>query len=100
MLEKDHIKKIGLELAELVSVDPTEISCLPLWYRKAENLKAMMADLNLTDSMPHFLWHYFSDADIRVKDDVYRSMQLKRIAILVRSLVDGTVPDDDDLDLT
>jgi hypothetical protein len=40
----------------------------------------------LTATLPHFVWHYLSDADIRFKDKRYKQNQDAEIASIIQEL--------------
>ncbi len=40
----------------------------------------------LTDTLPHFVWHYLSDADIRFKDKGYKQKQDVEIASIIQEI--------------
>jgi hypothetical protein len=57
----------GLPLATAENVDR--------WYAEAERLHDALDQQNQSYPVPHELWHYLSDADIRAKEPGYRQRQ-------------------------
>jgi hypothetical protein len=41
---------------------------------------------DMTNTLPHFVWHYLADADIRFKDKSYRRSQDAEIAEIIKEL--------------
>ncbi len=91
----DHdiqIKRLAEELTRLVEFVPTTKGELGLWYDRAQ---LVLEDSDLLKGAPHFLWHYLSDADIRMKDEVYGEMQDRRINLVLQHLKRGVMPSDE-----
>jgi hypothetical protein len=93
-----QIKKFAEALTRLVEFVPTSNDELKQWYEeswqfKAEHLKGGEDFLKV----PHFLWHYLSDADIRMKSEAYAKMQNHRINLLLEYLKRGVLPSDKDI---
>jgi hypothetical protein len=73
---------------------PTTKDELKQWYDLAQNF----IDLHLkATGAPHFLWHYLSDADIRIKSEEYAEMQNQRIKLVLEYLERGEMPSDEDV---
>lgn len=92
----DHdiqIKRLAAELTQLVEFVPVTKTELNKWYDQAQHLY----DSGLLLGAPHFLWHYLSDADIRMKDEVYAEMQNRRVIDLLAYLNRGIMPADNDV---
>lgn len=93
----DHdgqIKRIAEGLSRLVELVPKTKDELDHWYDLAENF----TDFHLkTVGAPHTLWHYLSDADIRMKDEVYAEMQKRQIKLVLEYLERGVMPSDEDV---
>lgn len=88
-----QIKRLAAELTQLVEFVPVTKAELDLWYDQAQRLHE--SDLLL--GVPHFLWHYLSDADIRMKDEEYAEMQNRRVIDLLAYLNRGIMPSDNDV---
>lgn len=92
----DHhiqIARLAKELAHLVDFVPATKDELNKWYDQARRLH----ESGLLLGAPHFLWHYLSDADIRMKDEVYAEMQNQRVNNLLAYLNSGKMPSDNDV---
>ena len=87
----EQIKQLGEALAALCEFVPSSKYELNQWYDQAQHL--IDGPLKVI-GVPHFLWHYLSDADIRMKDDEYAEMQNDRVKTLLQHLRSGTMPDD------
>jgi len=96
--EPAKIRLLETALRSLTAFVPTTKDEITQWYEQARRLKAthLRGGEDYLD-VPHFLWHYLSDADIRMKDEVYAEMQNRRINLLLDYLHLGVMPSDDDL---
>ena len=83
-------------LRELAESTPDDVRQLPAWYERAREFEAMLrSDTGaLWDAIPHFVWHYLADADIRARDDGYRTDQPATILEIIMTLEAGRRPDD------
>ena len=88
-----QICRLADELALLLEFVPTSKEELKQWYDRAQSLQD---DKGLLQDAPHFLWHYLSDADIRMKDESYAEIQNSRIKLLIEHLRSGVMPSDED----
>ena len=91
--QDDQIKRLAEELAHLIEFVPASKTELKQWYDQAQRLQDKK---DLLQDAPHFLWHYLSDADIRMKDESYAEIQNSRIALLIEHLRSGSMPSDED----
>ncbi|HKB59508.1 MAG TPA: hypothetical protein VKC56_05610 [Gallionellaceae bacterium] len=68
----------ALKIAAAMEVsNPEDVSG---WDRQAEAIRRMLdGDAGLADSVPHFVWHYLADSDIRRKDTAYRATQIEKL---------------------
>ena len=96
--EPARVKALAEALSELVAFVPSNKDELKQWYDRAWDLKAqhLKGGEDYLD-VPHFLWHYLSDADIRMKDDKYAEMQDLRMKRMLEYLNKGILPEDHDL---
>ena len=86
--QDDSVKRLALALTELVKFVPTNQDQLSNWYDKAH----VLGESGLMIDAPHFVWHYLSDADIRMKEPEYAEMQNRRINELIDYLNRGVMP--------
>ncbi|MBA8682415.1 hypothetical protein [Stenotrophomonas tumulicola] len=57
------------------------------WYDRAKKVRSLM-ELDKGDlQVPHALWHYLDDADIRIKDQRYAEAQILQIKELLHTWV-------------
>lgn len=87
------IKRLADELTRLIDFVPVTKDELRQWYDQAQRLY----EGSLLMGAPHFVWHYLSDADIRMKDEVYTKMQNQRIDTVIEFLNRGVMPSDEDV---
>ena len=88
----NQIKRLAEELSHLVEFKPASKDELNEWYDQAQPLQ----ESGLLVNAPHFVWHYLSDADIRMKDEVYADLQNRRIDLVLQALKRGVMPSDED----
>lgn len=88
-----EIHRLAEELSALVAFVPKSKDELKQWYDQAQRLQ----DGQLLTNAPHFVWHYLSDADIRMKDEKYAETQNQRINTVLAFLNKGVVPSDKDV---
>jgi tetraacyldisaccharide 4'-kinase len=90
VVTRSDIVLIGIErfreaLSQLVEFVPATRAELDQWYAQAERLRSdFLTGLGPSPYMPHFLWHYLADADIRMKDKTYAQMQNGRMNTLLK----------------
>lgn len=80
---KDPINLIAL-LKLLMEAEPTAKEDLAHWYALSDEAKKIL--MNQSIDIPHLIWHYLDDADIRLKDSTYASMQNAQIFDLIKKL--------------
>jgi hypothetical protein len=61
---------------------------LKIWYENARNVHERLMKSSESDlgPVPEMVWHYLSDADIRLKDIAYREVQDEEIVKIISSL--------------
>lgn len=95
---KELFSELAVALEELLAFKPESKSELPHWYVLARNLEAkLVVDGGLSPEVPAFLWNYLADADIRLKDPVYRDLQNRQVRLLIRYIKRGEIPTDAEL---
>jgi len=82
-------------LRELAEATPTDARELRAWYERTREFEALLRSDSgaLSDAIPHFVWHYLSDADIRVRDLAYRADQQATILEIIMALEAGRRPE-------
>ncbi len=65
------------------------------WYANAKRLQDWMSThaSELSGAVPHFVWHYLADADIRLKDSIYAADQTRHLMDIVHALEGGEIPE-------
>jgi tetraacyldisaccharide-1-P 4'-kinase len=83
-----NLRMMGLKdaLSVLHKFVPTTDEELDEWYRQAKLIQDQHFDGGVAYYLPIYLWHYLSDADIRMKDKEYASMDTHRIELLLEDL--------------
>ncbi len=87
-----NLHEVVERLHRLAAISPTSTGELKTWYAAAQEFRDWLSTkpAQLIDRVPHFVWHYLDDADIRSKDEVYRRDQERELAaVLARLEGDG-----------
>lgn len=80
-------RRIFSSISDLIEMEPASEKEMRDWYDKAKEVKSLM-ELDKGDiQVPHALWHYLDDADIRMKDRSYAESQILQIKELLRNWV-------------
>lgn len=66
-------------IRELLNSEPATKEGIKTWSEGAEKVALLMQADHGNLGVPHELWHYIHDVDIRVKDEEYRRIQLELI---------------------
>lgn len=72
----DEMKSAVACLRMLLESEPTSAEQVSAWYRRAEALKCVLQSSASEMNVPHVIWHYLDDADIRFRDRVYAEEQI------------------------
>ncbi len=85
-------------LRRLRACEPREPAGLDAWVIE---VRAFEREANAVPSLPvpHFVWHYLSDADIRLKDAGYAESQYTRLDDIIAELESGRLPRDRGVDI-
>ena len=93
MPSPDDLIQLGELLEELVDSQPENRTALDIWTRRAERVEAFLKETEgLSDAVPHAVWHFLADADIRMIDRAYRAAQLSEIQPTLQTLKAGESP--------
>jgi hypothetical protein len=96
MPNEDELRRAGRMLRALAESTPQDPRELPAWYERAREFEAVLhSEAVLSDAIPHFVWHYLADADIRARDLAYRADQQAAIIEIIIALEAGRPPDCD-----
>lgn len=92
MTDSSQLKAVAARLRQLQISSPTSVHGLEEWYTQAqaftESLESLAPDLEL----PHFVWHYLSDADMRSKQPLYRDKQDATLSEIISAFEAGQIP--------
>ncbi len=86
---------LAADLRRLVALNPHTKAELMHWYGEAIEVKERIRTSPKVHGMPHSLWHFLDDADIRAKDPAYAREQLERLEAHLLILETGVLPPDD-----
>lgn len=57
------------ELRRLAEREPSSPEALAHWYEDVKALTlGVLAERDVADRLPHVVWHYLQDADVRLRD--------------------------------
>lgn len=71
-------------IRELLDSEPNTKEGMQTWSEDAEKIMRLMEMDHGSLGLPHELWHYIHDVDIRVKDGEYRRIQVE----LIKEVID------------
>ena len=83
----DIQEAIRSEIHNLIEMEPSSGSQLADWYKSTTAARSLMELDNGELQVPHALWHYLADADIRLKDREYSEAQLAEVQAQLRAWV-------------
>lgn len=93
MVRAVELQSLGNALEALVNTKVENRSDLEKWYVEAQQVRQqIISNPKLSNVVPHLVWHYLSDADIRFKDQKYAQLQQEEIDRIVLALKRGQVP--------
>ena len=94
-LNANALRQAGRMLRELAESTPEDTRELPAWYERAREFEAVLQSDRggLSNAIPHFVWHYLADADIRACDVAYRADQQATILEIIMALEAGRRPE-------
>ncbi|MCR6497138.1 hypothetical protein LJB71_13490 [Thermomonas sp. S9] len=97
---EEKIRLLATLLAPLATFQPANKAELKRWNSMAFRVEQeLLKQGGLASDIPHFLWHYLADADVRMKSKPYRELQQAQMEILCSRLHEGVMPSDNDLQL-
>jgi hypothetical protein len=85
------LEEVAKRLRQLAALSPAGPAELKTWHAAAKEFEDWLSvrPERLVDQVPHFVWHYLADADIRSKDEVYRRDQERELAAVLARLESG-----------
>ena len=66
-----------------------------VWYKEARVVQERIQGSAALDGMPHSIWHFLSDADVRAKAPEIREQQFEQLRGYIVLLATGVIPPDD-----
>lgn len=95
MVHATELQQLGRHLRRLADLPLTNSAELDAWYDEANKLRnVIVANVELSNAIPHFVWHYLSDADIRLKEPEYARRQDEVLFEFAKILERGQRPMD------
>ena len=78
---------LAAALSRLLAWKPTDRGELELWSRAAADVFSALKESGSTlPDVPHVIWHFLSDADIRMKDPAYALEQEREVGRVIAGL--------------
>ncbi len=85
MKKKEIVDDIIFEVKKLLSEERNKLN-QDDWYEHSQNVVEKLKLYTAYVDIPHELWHYLADYDIRCKDTEYASKQLDYVCDLIISM--------------
>ncbi|WMJ68160.1 hypothetical protein [Stenotrophomonas sp. 24(2023)] len=83
MSAADEVKSVVFCLRMLLESEPASAEQVSAWYKEAEALKRTLQSSVYGIDVPHLIWHYFDDADIRFRDRDYAQSQISAVEKII-----------------
>lgn len=87
------LSALAYDFRQLAEKRVTDRRELEAWYEEAKRVPdRIRADSAVANELPHFLWHYLADADIRLKDADFareQNTELLRLLALMEQVGPG-----------
>ena len=80
----DKHTEIRIKLAELLSTNVQTKTDLEQWYARAHSVDHLATSSSV--ELPHLVWHYLADADIRFREHQYGQEQIAAVKLFIESL--------------
>jgi hypothetical protein len=94
MASRKDLASIADTLSRLVESSPQSAEGLGAWYAAAREADTQIRSRYSDVQLPAIVTHFMHDADIRIKDPVFRDSQLAAIRAVILSLERGVIPHD------
>lgn len=75
--------QIASAVSELLEMEPATSDALVEWCEMTAEVRNLMMRDHGDLLIPHELWHYLEDADIRSQDSRYAAFQLERVRLIL-----------------
>lgn len=93
-------RELARDLTRLLELPAQTKEELSAWYEAASTLEERIQASKELRHLPHSLWHFFSDADVRSKDARVREQQYEQVRRHIAVLATGALPPDDSREVT
>jgi hypothetical protein len=90
MMSGINVTEFCRKLRELARRPVNTHDDLDEWRALARELEASIS-ADLADRIPHFVWHYLTDADIRFREEGYRHDQEQELEAALKEVEDARV---------
>ena len=92
------IKDLGVLLLSLIASEPHNRKELREWVKRSREALVFTSRLAASGiGVPELIYHYLSDADIRLKDPRYAGLQMPRIKKIALLLSEGVIQGSDEI---
>ncbi|WP_237077880.1 PA2169 family four-helix-bundle protein [Myxococcus xanthus] len=88
-------QELAQDLRRLMELPAQTKAEQSLWYDEAQKVQDRIKASEELLGIPHSLWHFFSEADVRAKEPSIRDAQFKQVRAHVAVLETGAIPPDD-----
>lgn len=86
---QDEARAVGARLRRLYDCPPTDATSLECWTEEAMTMSESWSPA-LCDLLPHGVWHWLSDAEVRLDNQVYARAQNDWMKDVIAWLESGT----------
>lgn len=94
MVKQSDLVQLGFALRVLAMRKIENKQQLADWENEAWQLRSeIKRNIFLANVLPHQIWHYLDDADIRLKDPRYYKIQQSEILTIIDMLESGRIPE-------
>lgn len=88
-------EELARDLQRLMDLPAQTKAEQSIWYEEAWAVQKRIQSTKALHDIPHSLWHFFSDADVRAKAPEVREQQFEQARRHIVVLATGVVPPDD-----
>jgi len=80
MPSTDKFEELVAALKTAAAIEMSSPEDTKRWEKQAEAIRLMLhGNAGLADLVPHIVWHYLADSDVRRNDPAYRKMQIEKL---------------------
>jgi hypothetical protein len=86
MIPEPSVNESLISALQTLAAKPvTNRKQLAEWRKEADRFEESLTP-EQADAVPHFVWHYLADADIRLRNAEYRADQERRLLVALEEL--------------